>query len=227
MIPPRPSLAPEHAPTATPGHLMHWGHAMAGSSDSIQNVELCGQGPKGTSLDLLAASLSAPALHRLILLDLQLALLLLDRLSWLSWCPATQRLYDLLISVNRNPALPGPYRKWAELQLGKHPGITLPHLAEQRVGKRLRQVELDHLAGLSLRMLRLLPPEVVLATSPLLLLDLALVTPPRLVPYLYVEFINLADAALEPLEPHAKHGTQIFHARLVAQQALTVVSTVR
>ena len=200
---------------------------MAGSVASIQQVEVSGHGPRGDSLDLLAASLSAPALHLLILLDLQLALRLLDRLSWLSWCPATQRLYDLLLSVNRNPALPGPYRKWAELQLGKHPGRTLPHLEEQHVGQRLRQVELDHLAGFSLRMLRFLPSEVMLATSPLSLLDLALVTPLRLVPYLYVDFIHLADAALEPLEPHAKHGTQIFHARLVAQQALAAGSTVR
>ena len=88
-------------------------------------------------------------------------------------------------------------------------------------------MELDRITGLSLRMFRLLPPEVVLATSPLLLLDLALVAPPRLVPYLYVEFINLADSALEPLERHAKHGTQIFHARLVAQQALKVLSAAR
>ena len=199
---------------------------MADSAASIQLVEGKGQGPSSDPLDLLAASLSAPALHKLISLDLQLALRLLDRLSWLSWCPATQRLYDLLLSVNRNPVLPSPYRKWAEIQLGKHPGRTLPHLEEQRVGQRLRQVELDHLAGFSLRMLRLLPAEVMLATSPLTLLDLALVTPLRLVPYLYVDFINLADAALEPLEAHAKHGTQIFHARLVAQQALAAVSAV-
>ena len=227
MILPRPALAPQHAPIDTTGHAKHLGLAMAGSSALHEQVELGRQGPSGASLDLLAASLSAPALHRLISLDLQLALALLDRLFWLSWCPATQRLYDLLLSVNRNPALPGSYRKWAELQLGKHPAITLSHAEEQRVGKRLRQVELDHLAGLSLRMLRSLPPGVVLATSPLLLLDLALVTPPSLVPYLYLDFILLADAALEPLEPLARHGTQIFHARLVAQQALTLRSTVR
>ena len=206
---------------------MYSGYAMVESGALLPLDEVSGKGPRGDSLDLLAASLSAPALHRLILLNLQLALRLLDRLSWLKWCPATQRLYDLLLSVNRNQSLPGPYRKWAELQLGKHPGRTLSHLEEQRIGQRLRQVELDHLAGFSLRMLRFLPSEVRLATSPLSLLDLALVTPPRLVPYLYVEFINLADAALEPLEPHAKHGTQIFHARLVAQQALISGSSVR